>query len=64
MGTSYRSVADSMYSKNLVNLLKLIYSAEDKKLDLEDEVIAGCCVLNQGEIVSQTVKNAFGGDGQ
>jgi len=56
------SHASAMYSRNLVNLLKLIYGDKEKKLDLEDEVIAGCCVLSRGEIVSKTVKMAFGGD--
>jgi len=54
--------ASAMYSRNLVNLLKLIYSDKEKKLNLEDEVIAGCCVLKQGEIVSNTVKKAFEGE--
>ena len=54
--------ASAMYSKNMVNLLKLVYADKDKGMDLEDEVIAGCCVLKGGEIVSETVKKAFGGE--
>ena len=56
------SHASSMYSRNLVNLLTLIYADKDQKINLEDEVIEGCCVLKQGEIVSKTVKKAFEGE--
>ncbi|MBU0761386.1 MAG: Re/Si-specific NAD(P)(+) transhydrogenase subunit alpha [Candidatus Altiarchaeota archaeon] len=53
--------ASMMYSRNVVNLLKLIYGGKEKKIDYTDEVISGCCVCKEGELVSGMVKKAFGG---
>ncbi|MBD3420383.1 MAG: Re/Si-specific NAD(P)(+) transhydrogenase subunit alpha [Chitinivibrionales bacterium] len=51
--------ASQMYSSNLTNLLSHFWDTEAKalKLDLEDEIIQGCLVTHQGEIISNTLKN-------
>jgi len=51
--------ASRMYSSNLGSLLSEFWDDENKsfKLDLEDEIIQGCLVTHQGNIVSETIKN-------
>ncbi len=51
--------ASQMYSKNLTNLLKHVYQAEDRKPDFEDEITKDCCVTRDGELVSEMVKGSF-----
>ena len=50
--------ASQMYSSNLVNLIEHFWSAEEKifKLNLEDEIIKGCLVTHQGQVVNEKVK--------
>ena len=54
--------ASQMYSRNMVNLFKNIYKGEVKKPDFNDEITKGCCVTNNGELVSEMVKKALGGE--
>lgn len=54
--------ASQMYARNVVNLIKNIYKAESRQPDFADEITAGCCVANKGELVSEAVKKAFGGE--
>jgi NAD(P) transhydrogenase subunit alpha len=51
--------ASQMYSSNLFNLISEFWNTEtrDLNLDLEDEIIKGCLVTHQGNIVSETLKN-------
>jgi NAD(P) transhydrogenase subunit alpha len=53
--------ASQMYSNNLSNLIGEFWDDESKslKLDLDDEIIKGCLVTHQGEIISEMVKNIF-----
>jgi len=53
--------ASQMYSSNLGNLITEFWEDESKsfKLDLEDEIIRGCLVTHQGDIISETVKNIY-----
>jgi NAD(P) transhydrogenase subunit alpha len=49
-----------MYSSNLVNLIEEYWDKEAKifKLDLANEIIKGCLVTHQGQIVNDQLKNA------
>ena len=51
--------ASQMYSSNLTNLIEEFWSKDEKifKLNLEDEIIKGCLVTHQGQIVNDMVKN-------
>ncbi len=51
--------ASSMYSSNLFNLVTEYWDAEEKKfhLDLEDDIVKGCLITHEGEIVNETIKN-------
>ena len=54
--------ASQMYARNIVNLVKNIYKAESMQPDFADEITSGCFVCNKGELVSETVRKAFGGE--
>ena len=45
--------ASEMYTKNLTNLLELLVSEDQLKIDREDEVVAGCLLTHDGELVHE-----------
>lgn len=48
--------ASKMYSKNIQNFLKLIIDAESKlNLNFEDDLVKGCCITNNGNIVNERI---------
>ncbi len=51
--------ASQMYSSNLYNLLEEFWDKEKKEfnLNLEDEILQGCVITNQGEIINERIKN-------
>ncbi len=53
------SDASAMYSSNLFNLVSEYWDAEAKSfnLNLEDDIIKGCLITHNGEIVNETIKN-------
>ncbi|MGZ5321166.1 MAG: Re/Si-specific NAD(P)(+) transhydrogenase subunit alpha [Solirubrobacterales bacterium] len=55
--------ASALYAKNLANLLELIVEEGKLNLNFEDEVVAGSCLTNAGEIVNERAKEAAGGGG-
>ncbi|MCR4337339.1 MAG: Re/Si-specific NAD(P)(+) transhydrogenase subunit alpha [Candidatus Omnitrophica bacterium] len=50
--------ASQMYSSNLVNLIEHYWNKENNtfQLNLEDEIIKGCLITHQGQIVNEMVK--------
>jgi H+-translocating NAD(P) transhydrogenase subunit alpha len=42
--------ASQLYGTNVVNLLLLMHSDGEPRLDFDDEIIAGCCVTHAGEV--------------
>ncbi len=49
--------ASSMYSKNMVNFLKLLIDDQGNPvLNFEDEVVKGTCLVHKGEVMNQFVK--------
>jgi len=54
--------ASQMFSSNLFNLLEHFWDKEAKsfKLDRNDQIIQGCLVTHDGEIVNQAIKAAVG----
>lgn len=54
--------ASEMYSANVVNLLGDYWDGESKQLDLdpEDEIVSGCLITRDGEIVNETIKKTIG----
>lgn len=50
--------ASKMFGKNVINLLQLMITKEGTlKLNFEDEIVAGCCITHQNEIVNQRIKS-------
>jgi NAD(P) transhydrogenase subunit alpha len=51
--------ASQMYSSNLYNFLAEFWDKENKKFDLklDHEIIQGCLITHNGEIVNETIKN-------
>jgi NAD(P) transhydrogenase subunit alpha len=49
--------ASKLYGKNVLNFLELIFDgAGQLKLDMEDELVKGCCITYRGEVVNERVK--------
>jgi NAD(P) transhydrogenase subunit alpha len=51
--------ASRLFSKNINNLRKEFMEEGEFKIDLEDDIIKGCCVVHQGEIVNEDLKEAL-----
>lgn len=51
--------ASQMYSRNVVNFVKHLYQAEDRKLNFEDEITASSCITHNGELINEFVKKQF-----
>lgn len=49
--------ASQMYSKNITNLFKHLFQADDHSLDFNDEITKGACITHKGEITNEVVKN-------
>ena len=53
--------ASQLYANNLVRLLQLLLTREGQlKLDLTDEIVAGCLVCREGQVVQPQVRQALG----
>ena len=50
--------ASQMYSSNLTALIESFWDEEKKefKLDLENEIIQGCLITHQGDVVNTAIK--------
>lgn len=51
--------ASLMYSKNILNLFRLLYPKPDAVPDFNDEIIKGACITRDGEIVNESVRTAL-----
>jgi NAD(P) transhydrogenase subunit alpha len=51
--------ASQMYSRNVNNLFKLLYPKPDAQPDWNDEVVRGCCITRNGEIVNDQIKALY-----
>ncbi len=53
--------ASQMFSSNLFNLVDEFWNTEEKRFELnfDDEIIKGCMITHQGEIVNQMIKDHF-----
>jgi NAD(P) transhydrogenase subunit alpha len=52
--------ASEMYAKNLYNLFSPFIKEGELKLDLADEVLAGCLLTHDGQVVNVNVKKILG----
>ena len=53
--------ASDMYSANLLNLIDEFWDGEKKSLDLDpaDDIVKGCVITRDGQIVNQTIANHY-----
>jgi NAD(P) transhydrogenase subunit alpha len=51
--------ASQLYSKNMFNLLSLLLKDGEFVLNMDDDIVAGTVITNNGEIVHQGVKAAM-----
>jgi NAD(P) transhydrogenase subunit alpha len=53
--------ASQMFSSNLYNLVEEFWNTEEKRFDLnfEDEIIKGCVITHQGEIVNEMIAQHY-----
>jgi NAD(P) transhydrogenase subunit alpha len=53
--------ASQMFSSNLYNLVEEFWNTEEKRFDLnfDDEIIKGCVITHQGEIVNEMIANHY-----
>ncbi|RMH10869.1 MAG: Re/Si-specific NAD(P)(+) transhydrogenase subunit alpha [Planctomycetota bacterium] len=53
--------ASRMYANNLAALVEMMIDPESKelRLDFDDEIIRGCVVTHDGQVVNETVKKAY-----
>ena len=53
--------ASQMFSSNLYNFVEEFWNAEVKSLDLnfEDEIVKGCVITHQGEIVNEMIAKHY-----
>ncbi len=55
--------ASQMFSSNLYNLVEEFWDTEEKrfKLDFEDEIIKGCLITHEGQIVNEMIAKHYAG---
>ncbi|OQP65223.1 NAD(P) transhydrogenase subunit alpha [Niastella vici] len=57
LAASMPSDASKLYGKNVLNFLQLIIDKEGKlNLNWNDDLVKGCCITNNGEVVHERVK--------
>jgi H+-translocating NAD(P) transhydrogenase subunit alpha len=53
--------ASKLYSKNVLNFLKLIIDKEGKlNLNFDDDIVKGTCIVHDGQIVNERVQSLAG----
>jgi H+-translocating NAD(P) transhydrogenase subunit alpha len=51
--------SSQMYSRNLLNLFRLLYPKVDATPDFADEIAKGACITRNGEVVNDSVRTAL-----
>ena len=60
LASSAATHASEMYAKNLLSLLSLLIVDGELKLDLNDEVVAGCLLTHGGAVIHPGVRQQLG----
>ena len=55
--------ASQLYAANVVNLLLLMVDDGAVRVDLDDQVLAGCCVTHAGSVVHEPTRELLGKEG-
>ncbi len=51
--------ASAMFSKNILNFLKLFFVKGEFKLNFEDDIVAATCIAHEGQVISERLKAAL-----
>jgi H+-translocating NAD(P) transhydrogenase subunit alpha len=51
--------ASAMFSKNILNFLKLFFEKGQFKLNFEDDIVAASCIAHEGNVVSERLKSVL-----
>ncbi len=56
------AAASQMFSSNLYNLIEHFWNKEAGRFELnhQDEILQGCLITHEGQIVNETIRNAIG----
>jgi NAD(P) transhydrogenase subunit alpha len=54
------AVSSELLAKNLTNLLALLVKDGELAPDFEDEIVKGCCITRDGEVVQEATRKAMG----
>jgi NAD(P) transhydrogenase subunit alpha len=54
------AVSSELYAKNVTNLLGLLIKDGELKPDFNDDVVKGCCITRDGEVVHEATLKAMG----
>ena len=58
LAASMPSDASRLYARNLLNFLQLIIDKDNKiNLDYQDELVNGCCITRNRELVHEKIKS-------
>ncbi|GAC1617586.1 MAG: hypothetical protein NVS9B1_26930 [Candidatus Dormibacteraceae bacterium] len=53
------AVASELYAKNLTNLLGLLVKDAELAIDYEDDIVKGCLITRDGEVVHEPTRKAM-----
>ena len=56
---SIPSDTSNMYSKNIINFLKILLKDGEVEYNFEDDLITGTCIAHQGNIHNERVKKVM-----
>ena len=51
--------SSQLYSRNIQNLFKHLYPRPDSQPDVNDEIVRGCCVTRDKQIVNEAIRKLF-----
>ena len=51
--------ASAMFSKNILNFMKLFFEKGEFKLNFEDDIVAASCIAHDGNVVSERLKSVL-----
>jgi len=51
--------ASRMYAKNITTLFRHLFPKPDSGPDFDDEIVKGCCITHQGEVVHELVRKSL-----
>jgi NAD(P) transhydrogenase subunit alpha len=51
--------ASAMFSKNVLNFMKLLVEKGELKLNFQDDILAASCITHEGNVISERLKSSL-----